>query len=969
MNWARSSASFFSVAWIAAAGAKDVHLVHPRTRAEAEDACELVAARARLMRALPAGGAMVAIGASEDEVTARLAEGVSIAAVNGPSATVISGDEAAVLRVAAAFADRKTRRLRVSHAFHSAHMDAMLEEFRRVAVSVSYAAPAVPLVANLTGELARPERLCTPEYWVDHVRQTVRFGDGVRTLAGRGVTLLLELGPDGALCAMAQDTIDAAVAVPALRPDRGEEESLVTALARLHVSGLSPRWPEVFAPAAARRIDLPTYAFSHQRFWAQPEPVAAETEDGEFWTTVREADFETLTATLDVDSDALAKVLPALNDWRRRHGEQATVDRWHQRIAWRPLEGGQPAAVSGTWLAAVPADCAGDPWVADVLRLLPPGAVHLEVTAPDRKDLSGRLRAAGHEFAGVLSLLALAEQRDGSVPAGLPLTTALVQALGDAGIEAPLWCLTRGAVAVTRTESLPGWPQAAVWGFGRVAALEHPQRWGGLIDLPEILDDRCAARLAGILADPGGEDQLAVRPGALFARRLVPCPPGRRMPLWDPEGTVLVTGGTGSLGGHLARRLAEAGARRLVLVSRSGPAAPGAGELRAALTRLGAEVNIVACDAADRDALAAVLAEIPERAPLTAVVHAAGVLDDGVLDALTPERFAAVFRSKVAPALVLDELTRELDLSVFALFSSASAAIGNLGQANYAAANAVLDALAEQRRARGLPATSIAWGAWGGSGMAADGRALAAARRTGVRPLDPDLAVLALRQLVMTADPTAVVADVEPDRFVRAFTSLRPSRLLADLPGYAELARGDAAQAGGLSQELAGLPAARRTAVVLNLVRARAAEVLGHAGPESVTADRAFRDLGFDSLGSVELRNQLNAMTGLSLPATLVFDYPTPAALAEHIRRELDPDAASGADGDEESEIRSLLASIPVGRLRETGVLAQLLTLNGAAPPPAAPSGESIDEMKVDDLVRAALNGTTHPAPDDGADQ
>ncbi len=185
-----------------------------------EDACGLVAARARRCGRCPCGGAMVAIGASEAEMTARLAEGVSIAAINGPSATVISGDEAAVLRVAAAFADRRPAKLRVSHAFHSAHMDAMLEEFRRVAASVSYAAPAVPLVANLTGDsLAR--YLCTPGYWVDQVRQTVRFGDGVRTLAGRGV-LLLELGPDGALCAMAQDTIDTAVAVPALRRDRGE---------------------------------------------------------------------------------------------------------------------------------------------------------------------------------------------------------------------------------------------------------------------------------------------------------------------------------------------------------------------------------------------------------------------------------------------------------------------------------------------------------------------------------------------------------------------------------------------------------------------------------------------------------------------------------------------------------------------------------------------------------------------------
>jgi acyl carrier protein len=352
------------------------------------------------------------------------------------------------------------------------------------------------------------------------------------------------------------------------------------------------------------------------------------------------------------------------------------------------------------------------------------------------------------------------------------------------------------------------------------------------------------------------------------------------------------------------------------------------------------------------------------------VVHAAGVLDDGVIDGLTPARFAAVFRSKVASALVLDELTRELDLPVFALFSSASAAIGNPGQANYAAANAVLDALAEQRRAHGLPATSIAWGAWGGGGMAADSRALAAARRTGVRPLDPDLAVLALRRVVMAADPTAVVSDVEPGQFIRAFTSIRPSRLLADLPGYAELVRGDAAQAGGLRRELAGLPAARRSAVVLNLVRARAAEVLGHAGPESVSTDRAFRDLGFDSLGSVELRNQLNALTGLALSATLVFDHPTPAALAEHILRHLDPGAVAGTDPDTgDSAIRSLLASIPIARLRETGMLDQLLTLNGAGAAPPAEPGESIDEMGVDDLVRAALNGASHPAPDQGADQ
>ncbi|MGH3375519.1 MAG: type I polyketide synthase, partial [Actinoallomurus sp.] len=940
-----------------------------------EDACRLVAARARLMAALPAGGAMVAIQATEEEVTARLAADagggtVSVAAVNGPSAVVISGDETAVTRIAGDFGEdgRKTRRLPVSHAFHSPHMDAILEDFEQAARSVSYAAPQVPLISNLTGAPATPEELCTPRYWVDHVRGAVRFGDGVRALAERGVGLFLELGPDAVLCAMAQENLDAAVTVPTLRRDRGEETSIVTALARLHVNGVSPRWPALFAGVPARRVDLPTYAFTHQRFWPETAPVRSEAAngDGAFWATVRDEDFDTLASTLDVDGDALGKVLPALRDWRRRSGERSTVDGWQQRIAWRPLRGGRPVALSGTWLAVVPAGH-DDAWVDGVLGLLPDGAVRLDVAEPDRKALAERLHDQDAEFSGVVSLLALAES--GSVPEGLLLTSTLIQALGDAGVDAPLWCLTRDAVPVSSTEPVSGLPQAAVWGLGRVAALEYPRRWGGLIDLPAVFDDRSAARLASLLADAGGEDQLAVRPAAVFGRRLVSVPAGRDVREWDPDGTVLITGGTGALGAQVARRLAEAGARHLVLLSRSGPAAPGAEELRAELAEHGAEATIAACDAADRDALAAVLAEVPAEAPLTAVVHAAGVLDDGVLDGLTPDRFEAVFRAKVTSALLLDELTRDLDLSVFVLFSSASAAVGNPGQGNYSAANAMLDALAERRRAAGLPGTSIAWGAWGGDGMASDTRAAAVARRTGVRPLDPDLAVLAMRRTVLRAEPTAVIADVEPARFMRSFTSLRPSPLLAELSVPAEPGQGTDDEAAGLGAELAAMPAARRSAAVLKLVRAKAAEVLGHSGVDMVGADRAFRDLGFDSLASVELRNQLGAATGLSLSATLVFDHPTPAALAEHVLAELAPAAGGAGDDLDEGEVRALLASVSLERLREIGVVERLLALGGNGNGNGNGHGngdgngngaadESIDEMAVDDLVRAAMSDT-----------
>ncbi|WP_344610041.1 beta-ketoacyl reductase, partial [Streptomyces glaucus] len=260
--------------------------------------------------------------------------------------------------------------------------------------------------------------------------------------------------------------------------------------------------------------------------------------------------------------------------------------------------------------------------------------------------------------------------------------------------------------------------QAALWGLGRVAALEYPDRWGGLVDLPADPDAAVLRRFAAHLAGGGEEDEAAVRAGGVLGRRLTPAPGAERAPVWEPSGTVLITGGTGALGGHVARWAARHGAEHLLLLSRRGRQAPGAAELEAELTGLGARVTIAACDTAGRAELTAALARIPAEAPLTAVVHAAGVLDDAVLDGLTPQRFGAVFRAKVQSALLLDELTRGLDLAAFVLFSSVAGAVGNPGQANYAAANTVLDALAQRRRAQGLPATSIAWGAWDGGGMA-----------------------------------------------------------------------------------------------------------------------------------------------------------------------------------------------------------------------------------------------------------
>ncbi|MFI9031223.1 type I polyketide synthase, partial [Streptomyces sp. NPDC053560] len=941
-----------------------------------DDACRLVAARASLMQALPSGGAMVAVEATEDEVTPLLTEGVSVAAVNGPAAVVLSGDEEAVTALADVLAEkgRRTNRLRVSHAFHSALMDPMLDGFRAVAESLEYREPRIPVVSNLTGEVADAEELCSADYWVRHVRGTVRFADGVRAMAARGVRVFLELGPDAVLSAMAQQSAPDAVTVPALRRRRGEEETLAAAVARLHVHAAGPRWDAYFEGSGAQWLDLPTYAFQRGRFWPDAMPglapagAAADTPagtDAAFWDAVAQEDFTSLESELDVEGDALSKVLPALLDWRRRKADEAQLDGWRHRIVWKRLTGAAMAhrkSLSGTWLAVVPEGMGDDPWVTTALDGLGTQLVRVEAKSADREALAETIRArttGGTRYGGVVSLLALRDTLTGDVPEGVGLTTALLQALGDAGIDAPLWCVTRSAVSANRTDRPHRPLQAAVWGLGRVAALEYPQRWGGLVDLPEEPDERAAAGLGAVLAGLDGEDQAAVRGSAVLARRLVPAPVRKPARPWDPSGTVLVTGGTGALGAHVARRLAKDGAQHLVLLSRRGPDAPGAKELYAELDALGTGVTVAACDAADRDQLAAVLDAIPADRPLTGVVHAAGVLDDGVLDRLTPERYQEVFRSKVTAALLLDELTRDRDLAAFVLFSSASSAVGNPGQANYAAANAVLDALAEDRRVRGLPATSVSWGAWGGGGMAGAGGADAAARRAGVGAMDPDLAVESLLRLVTEKEPTAVVAEVALDRFAGAFGGARPSALLREFPGYRELAEAAAAprttEDGALAQRLAALPPGRRLDTVVDLVRTRAAQVLGYPDTDAVGAERSFRDLGVDSLGAVELRNQLGAATGLSLPATLVFDHPTPTALGEYVLALLVPDEPAASD--EETEIRAVLASVPLDQLREIGVLEPLLQLAGRGGAVDDEDGESIDSMTVADLVRAALNG------------
>ncbi|MFF1309113.1 type I polyketide synthase, partial [Streptomyces sp. NPDC058307] len=534
--------------------------------------------------------------------------------------------------------------------------------------------------------------------------------------------------------------------------------------------------------------------------------------------------------------------------------------------------------------------------------------------------------------------------------------------------DAQLAIFTQGAAAGVDLSA------AAVTGLVRSAQSEHPGRLL-LVDIDPAtgLDAGREAdvEIALAAALSTGEPETLIRPDtdtgapAAFGRRLLRAGTGDAETVaseWDPDGTVLLTGGTGTLGRQLARHLAMSrGMRHLLLVSRQGPQAPGAAELVAELAELGATVRIVAGDAADRSVLAAVVDGISPEHPLTAVVHAAGVLDDATVESLTPQRIATVLAVKADTAWNLHELTQGMDLAGFVVYSSAAAILGSPGQGNYAAANAFLDALAAYRRAQGLAGQSLAWGLWAErSAMTAhlNDAGMARLTRGGIRPMTTEQGLALFDAAARLTAPLVVPARLELAGFSRSGGPL--PALLQDL-GTGTTARptaATAAEAEGLGAQLAALSPAEREQAVLRIVRTHAAAVLGHARPESIEPQQAFRELGFDSLTALELRNRLATATSLRLPATLVFDHPSAAELAGFLQEEICPDTEEQTDP-VEAALRKVLASVPLSKFREAGLMDALLQLaspdEGAPPSEQSSRAEQIDAMDMDSLVRLAF--------------
>ncbi|WP_285902771.1 type I polyketide synthase, partial [Frankia sp. AiPs1] len=544
-----------------------------------EDACRLVAARGRLMQALPAGGAMAAVAMAEREVREYLDERglsgrVAVAAVNGPRSVVVSGDEDAVDAVVAFAESRgsRGRRLRVSHAFHSHRMDPMLAEFEAVARSLAYEPPRIPIVSTLTGDDAKPAELSDPSYWVRHVRETVRFERAVGTLAGSGVRTFVEVGPRGALTAMVADCLpegsSGAAQIALSRPEVPEPVALARGLARLWTVGVAVDWAGLVPPTAetGRRLLLPTYAFDRQRYWLdRNQRPATDAREDRFWSAVDRVDSAELADLVGIEApearSSLASMLPALAGWRQQwHHDGQEYRSWGYRLEWDLLPAGGPASLTGDYLVVVPRGARCAQLTSSCVDALTAHGARVELLEVDgasgRKSLALALDARiDGATAGILSLLALDETphpHHPTLPTGLANTLHLLQEHIDHPAVA-LHLLTTAATATHADDPLAHPTQAHVWGLVRTAELEHPQHHRTLIDLPATWDAGTATQLATALAATG-HTQFALRPTGVHLPHLTPAPltAAPTAPL-DPDGTVLITGGTGALGSHIAR--------------------------------------------------------------------------------------------------------------------------------------------------------------------------------------------------------------------------------------------------------------------------------------------------------------------------------------------------------------------------------------------------------------------------------
>lgn len=874
------------------------------------DGVGIIVERCRALATLPPGGGMLAVASGASTVEPILAapdwEDLQLAVDNGSAACVVAGPDS----VLDAFAEHLSeggiwaKRVQVDYASHTRAMDQLEPMLREALTGVKPRPARVPFHSCVTGN-PEPGESLDGSYWVENLRRPVRFGRTAASVLEQGPVVFVEVSPHPVLSEAVEAMLETAAGaiVPTLHRGRGDAADFLQAVGEVAARGVPVCWPAL--TAAGQMVDLPTYPFEHESFWLAAPPD---------------------TGGLSPQTDNL------------RYG-----------ATWRPVAA--ETEQGPDWVILATKDGLGRAErLCAALQEQGRGSRVITLTPGDRTDparLRVRLTDALRPGEGIVDTTvmgALSEDALWSVV----MTLRAVADLEDH----PLWVVTSGAHPEAGASTAAAAMAQAVWGLGRVAALEMPRVWGGLLDLPVDLRGEDLARLAVALTS--GEDQIAVTGRGLRARRVEAWAGRSRGTAWNLTGTALIVGGTGGIGVQVARWLVDRGVTHVVTLSRQGAAAPGAVELIEDLGALGVTVECLAGDAGDRALLERIIAE-QDRAghPVTTAWHVAGGGSLAPLTSMLRRDFDETLHAKIAGARALDAVLTGSDIPLI-LFSSISAAWGSADHGAYAAANAWLDGLAVARSAQGKPTVSLGWGIWDpaqGGGMATDlSEEFLAAR--GVPFMDVGTALGALASALSDGPAHEILARVDWERFIPVFTSSRPSPLLRAFTD-AEVAEPQS-EGAPLHERLTTCSAGQARRLLETALGEQVAAVL-KLPTDRIDAHRPFRDLGFDSLTAVELRRRLQSALGIKLPVSLVFDHPTPDRLIGHLLGLVtasDGGPEHGGDVNPEADrIRRLLIAYSPRQLRAMGVhdaVARLLA-------PAAEPDTEIDDLDDAELVRRAL--------------
>ncbi|NER28514.1 MAG: type I polyketide synthase [Symploca sp. SIO1C4] len=918
-----------------------------------EDALRLVAARGQMMQKLPGGSLLAVFLPEQEirpllseKLSLAAINAPSVCAVSGPK-DAIETLEKQLLKQGI-----DCRHLHTSHAFHSQMMDPILGEFSSLFSKINLNPPQIPYISNVTGTWITATEATDPNYWAKHLRQTVHFSEGVQKLLQDPARILLEVGPGRTLKSLALQHPDASGRVVLSSVRHPKEQSsdvafLLNILGQLWLKGIEVDWSGFYAHEQRNRLPLPTYPFERQRYWVEPESIQAALSEENLENLISRllAPGDAKLSTQPVDqagrfSQQLAQLLERANKFSEdemkllpkllevlaeQHQQHITSNKdWLYQIQWQPKPnqakssaGNQTSSELGSWLILADHSGIGQA-LAQLLKqrgqncilvyadtgyqasetgtwsLNPSKPAHFErlfqeALGTTKLPLQGVIHLWSLEAAlsQELTISSLEKAQTLSCASVLHLVQMLVKYNGSASPR--LWLVSRGAVPIASNTGSVAVAQAPLWGLGKVVALEHPELWGGMLDLATDASKDEAATLLAEIWNSDGEDHLAFRDGKRYVCRLVPCHQTSepQQLKFHVDGSYLITGGLGALGLKVAAWMVEQGARNLVLVGRS-EASVQAKEAINQMKEQGAKVLAAQADVSNQEQMAQVLEQLTGCMPqLRGIIHAAGIAGYQVLQDMDFNALEAVLCPKVLGTWTIHQLTQEMKLDFFLCFSSIASVWGSKGQAHYAAANHFLDMFAHYRQGLGLPTLSVNWGPWTGGGMASEEIRTGLARM-GVKTLPSEQGIEMLKTLLGKDLAQATVANVDWVVFKELYEA-RGNRLLLEkiLPQPQALTQQQSMQKSILEQ-LQQNSKEGQALLLTTYLQEQVAKTLG-LNASQLDTEQPLNNMGLDSLMAIELRKWITNHLNVDVPTAKFMEGLSVTNLVMHVSEQLKP--------------------------------------------------------------------------------